>query len=241
MSKTAEKIAQHLTAKGWGSEILWWADAKTAAFRVNLVAEIDAALEGKIISKMELSALRTDAMNMAEAQKAYNYADGLNIKLQKQIQEWKVVANEKENEYIKEYEDHTKTVSKLTGIELENDNLKRDIENLRADIVWHKEKAENLLGQNQKLSNEVVNLKMDMAALKAFPSINWTFGNLAEPFKWSAAAQANAYAPAKSKSPSPGKIVEAKPCDICGILEPPGAGHTHTGFEKFIARLIFWK
>lgn len=45
---------------------------------VSLESVIDQALEGKIISKSEVDALRKDAENMQSAQDAYNYTESLN-------------------------------------------------------------------------------------------------------------------------------------------------------------------
>lgn len=68
MSKTAEKIAKHLTGKGWAEAIWYFLEGTTiASGYAVLVSEIDAAIEGKIISKSEVDALRKDASNLEDA------------------------------------------------------------------------------------------------------------------------------------------------------------------------------
>jgi hypothetical protein len=72
MSKIAQKIAEHLESANALTTAFWYTEEL-----------IDRALEGKTIPKWELDALRKDAANMAEAQEAYNYVDGLNSELRR--------------------------------------------------------------------------------------------------------------------------------------------------------------
>lgn len=92
MSKIAQKIAAEIFKHGYAyrlhpdnhSPMLW------------LDEVIDRALEGKIISKSEVDALRKDAENMQAAQYSYNYVEGLNRELRSQV-----VRLEQENTNLK--------------------------------------------------------------------------------------------------------------------------------------------
>src|SRR6266481_4664935 len=84
MSKIAKTIADHLAKRGWAEKLLYfWEGTTVPRDKADLEIEIDRALEGHTITKSELDALRNDAANMADAQKAYNYADGLNSELRR--------------------------------------------------------------------------------------------------------------------------------------------------------------
>jgi hypothetical protein len=102
MSKIAKEIAKHLTACGWSDKLLYfWAGTTVPRGSAELKTEIDRVLKGKTIPKSELEALRKDVANMVEAQKAYNYVDGLNNELRRKnanqstmlVEAWDTIEN----------------------------------------------------------------------------------------------------------------------------------------------------